>query len=101
LAGVVGWRPAATSRLQSDDPGLLHFVRLFVHPGWQGTPLATKMMNMAIEDARARGFTSMVLYTPAAQGRARRFYERLGWRTDETPGDGMRGMATVTYTYAL
>ena len=101
LAGVVGWRPAATSRLRSDDPGLLHFVRLFVHPGWQGTGLATRMMDMAIDDARARGFTSMVLFTPAAHGRARRFYERAGWRTDETPGDGMTGMATVTYTYTL
>lgn len=101
LAGVVGWRPASTSRLQSPDPGLVHFVRLFVHPGWQGTGLATKMMNMAIDDARTRGFTSMVLFTPAAHGRARRFYERVGWRTDEAPGDSLLGIPTVTYTYSL
>jgi RimJ/RimL family protein N-acetyltransferase/GNAT superfamily N-acetyltransferase len=101
LAGAVGWRPAATSRLRSPDPGLLHFVRLFVHRGWHGTGLATKLMDMAIADARARGFTSMILFTPAAQGRARRFYERLGWRTDGTPGDGLRGIDTVAYTYTL
>jgi RimJ/RimL family protein N-acetyltransferase/GNAT superfamily N-acetyltransferase len=101
LAGVVSWRPASDTRLRSDDPGLIHFRRLFVHPGWQGAGLAAKLMDMAVADARGRGFTSMVLFTPAAQGRARRFYERAGWRTDGTPGLSLLGIPTVTYTYAL
>jgi RimJ/RimL family protein N-acetyltransferase len=98
LAGVVSWRPAATSRLRSDDPGLVHFVRLFVHPGWWGTGLAERLHAMAVDDARARGFRRLVLSTPSGQGRARRFYARQGWREVGTDTQDERfGMPTVAY----
>jgi RimJ/RimL family protein N-acetyltransferase len=102
LAGVVSWRPAAMSRLQSSDPGLVHFGRLFVDPGWWGTGLAERLHAMAIDDARARGFRTLVLFTPAGQGRARRFYERLGWRQVRVVDpDPLFGMPTVEYTYTI
>jgi RimJ/RimL family protein N-acetyltransferase len=102
LAGIVSWRPAATSRLRSPDPGLVHFGRLFVHPGWQGTGLAERLHAMAIDDVRARGFRELVLFTPAGQGRARRFYERLGWRQVRViDPDDLFGMPTVEYAYTL
>ncbi|HWI71295.1 MAG TPA: GNAT family N-acetyltransferase, partial [Baekduia sp.] len=102
LAGVVSWRPAATSRLRSPDPGLVHFGRLFVHPGWWGTGLAGRLHTMAIDDARERGFRELVLFTPAGQGRARRFYERLGWRQVRViDPDDLFGMPTVEYMYML
>jgi RimJ/RimL family protein N-acetyltransferase/GNAT superfamily N-acetyltransferase len=102
LAGVVSYIPASVSRLRSDDPGLIHFRRLFIHPGWHGSGLAQRLHGLAIDDARARGFTSMVLFTPYAQGRARRFYERQGWThvTDHF-GDERLGMPTVQYRYTL
>lgn len=102
LAGVVSYVPAAVSRLQSDDPGLIHFRRLFIHPGWHGSGLAQRLHQRAIDDCRARGFTSMVLFTPYAQGRARRFYERQGWRhVADDFTDERLGMATVQYRYTL
>lgn len=102
LAGTVLHRPASTSRLQSDDPGLVHFVRLFVHPGWHGSGLARRLHQLAVDDARARGFTGMVLFTPQAQGRARRFYERQGWRhVADDFADERFGMPTSQYRYTL
>ena len=102
LAGTVLHRPAATSRLQSDDPGLVHFVRLFVDPAWHGSGLARRLHQHAVDDARARGFTKMVLFTPLAQGRARRFYEREGWtRVRDDFSDERFGMPTVEYSYSL
>jgi RimJ/RimL family protein N-acetyltransferase len=102
LAGTVMYRPASTSRLQSDDPGLIHFVRLFVHPGWHGSGLAQRLHQLAVDDCRARGFTRMVLFTPYAQGRARRFYERQGWaHVADDFADERFGMPTSQYSYTL
>jgi RimJ/RimL family protein N-acetyltransferase/ribosomal protein S18 acetylase RimI-like enzyme len=102
LAGVVSYVPASLSRLRSDDPGLIHFRRLFIHPGWHGSGLAQRLHQRAVDDCRARGFTSMVLFTPQAQGRARRFYERQGWRhVADDFSDERLGMPTAQYAYTL
>jgi RimJ/RimL family protein N-acetyltransferase len=102
LAGQCGWWPAADSRHGSDDPGLIHLRQLFVHPGWWGSGLAARLMAIAVDDCAARGFTRMRLFTPAAQGRARRFYERHGWRTAGPARDDERfGMPTVEYVRDL
>jgi RimJ/RimL family protein N-acetyltransferase len=101
-ASTVMYRPASTSRLRSDDPGLVHFVCLFVDPAWQGSGLARRLHQRAVEDCRARGFTSMVLFTPYGQGRARRFYERQGWRhVADDFADERFGMPTSQYAYTL
>lgn len=102
LAGTVLYRPAATSRLESEDPGLVHFVRLFVDPAWHGSGLARRLHQRAVDDCRARGFTKMVLFTPHAQGRARRFYEREGWaHVRDDFADERFGMPTAEYAYSL
>lgn len=102
LAGVVSYVPASVSRLRSEDLGLIHFRRLFVHPGWHGSGLAQRLHQHAVDDCRARGFTSMVLFTPAAQGRARRFYERQGWvHVADDFADDRLGMPTSQYRYDL
>ncbi len=102
LAGHVGWWPAVDSRHDSDDPGLIHLRQLFVHPGWWGSGLAARLLAIATDDCATRGFTRMRLFTPAAQGRARRFYERHGWRTTGPAREDERfGMPTVEYVREL
>lgn len=102
LAGHVGWWPASHSRHGSEDPGAIHLRHLFVHPGWWGSALASRLLAIAVDAARADGFTSMRLFTPAAQGRARRFYEREGWHAAGPPHDDERfGMPLVEYRRAL
>ena len=65
-----------------DIPGLAHLWMLFVRPPWWGSGLAARLHGLAVEEAAARGYAAMRLYTPAGHLRARAFYEREGWRTD-------------------
>ncbi len=64
-------------------PGLAHLWQLFVLPEWWGTAVAARLHDAAREMMIARGMSQARLYTPAAHQRARRFYERRGWRARE------------------
>jgi GNAT superfamily N-acetyltransferase len=80
VVGLVGFLPAASlAWAPVDDPSVVHFRQLFVRQGHWGSGLATTLHAAALDEARARGFTSMRLFTPAGQTRARRFYERERW----------------------
>ena len=83
MAGHVSFIPAAIhgAIAVTDDPGLAHFWQLFVREPWWGSGLAVALHAAAVAEATARGFERFRLFTPAEQGRARRFYEREGWRT--------------------
>lgn len=51
-----------------------------VHRDARGTGLGTKMMQWAVEEARARGCAMVQLTTDASRTDAHRFYERLGFQ---------------------
>jgi GNAT superfamily N-acetyltransferase len=59
--------------------------QLFVRPQWWGTGLAGALHDAFVAEARARGYRQGTLMTPASHARARRFYERHGWRPDGPP----------------
>lgn len=59
--------------------------QLFVRPRWFGTGLAAGLHDAFVERAAAEGWGRARLLTPAAHGRARRFYARRGWHTDGAP----------------
>jgi GNAT superfamily N-acetyltransferase len=103
LVGHVGFLAAdRLSFARVDDPGLAHFRQLFVAPAHWGTGLARRLHGAAIDEARARAFTALRLFTPAGQERARRFYEREGWElTVAAFYDGRIGFEIVEYRYAL
>jgi ribosomal protein S18 acetylase RimI-like enzyme len=101
LAGHVVVIPAAISRFPEDDDGLAHFMQLFLAPEWWGSGLATRLHTLAIEAAREHGYTAMRLYTPAAQARARRFYEREGWELAGPPVHEDIGFEVAEYRRSL
>jgi RimJ/RimL family protein N-acetyltransferase/GNAT superfamily N-acetyltransferase len=102
LAGHTAWMPGAEHRAGTDDPGLAHLRHVFVAPGWWGSPVASRLVAEAVRQARDAGFTAMRLATPQAQGRARRFYEREGFRTDGTVIDDTGfGLPMVEYRLPL
>jgi GNAT superfamily N-acetyltransferase len=101
IAGVVSMIPAATSRRPVDDPRLAHLWQLFIAREWWGSGLATRLHGLVTEAALTRGFTAMRLYTPADQARARRFYEREGWRLTGAEPDDEIGFAVVEYRLDL
>jgi len=85
VAGYIAWLPAADSRRPTSEPGLAHFWMLFVRVPWWGSGLADELHWRARDAAVRRGFSAMRLFTPADQLRARRFYERQGWRLSDEP----------------
>ena len=79
-------------------PGVAHLANLFVDPAWWGTGLAARLHGGAVAAMRERGHRTGRLFTPEAQGRARRFYEREGWTAAGPPeADAAFGMETVEY----
>ena len=46
-------------------PGLAHLWMLFIREPWWGTGLAPHLLALAVEEAAARGYDAMRLYTPA------------------------------------
>ncbi len=63
-------------------PGRLH--RLYVREHAWGSGLAHELHAAALETLREQGTVSASLWCLAENGRARRFYEKLGWRLDGT-----------------
>jgi GNAT superfamily N-acetyltransferase len=102
VAGYVSLLPAADSRRPDPTPALAHFWMLFVRAPWWGTGLASRLHGDACDAAVARGYTSMRLFTPAGQARARRFYERERWTLTDGPyHDDELGMEIVEYRRSL
>jgi RimJ/RimL family protein N-acetyltransferase/ribosomal protein S18 acetylase RimI-like enzyme len=102
LAGHTLWRPSVEGPTGPDDPDGAYLANIYIEAGWWGSELASRLLARAVTDAREAGFARMHLITPAAQGRARRFYEREGWRPAGPPADDARfGMPTIPYTREL
>jgi GNAT superfamily N-acetyltransferase len=104
MAGHVSFMPAALHDMwpDEDNPRLAHFWQLFVREPYWGTGLAADLHAAALAEAAARGMKTMRLHTPAAQGRARAFYEREGWRLTREPFlEESFGMPLVEYRIAL
>lgn len=101
LAEVAG-EPAGHVALfpdwRRDDTAYLW--QLFVRPAWWGSGLAATLHEAFVAEAVARGFRAARLNTPAAHARARRFYERRGWRVSGPP-ESWGGMTVAEYQCPL
>jgi GNAT superfamily N-acetyltransferase len=94
--GVVAHAPAR------EEPGVAHIWMLFVRRAAWGTGLAAALLDRAVAAATTEGYAGMRLHTPAAHGRARRFYEREGWSYADPPFyEPMLGLELVTYWLGL
>jgi len=105
-AGQCGFMPAHVRRNMQGDPipGTAHFWQLFVRRDLWGTGLARDLHDCALAAMRERGYTRARLLTPAAQARARAFYERNGWY--EAPfsvedAEALAGLPVVEYRLGL
>ena len=54
--------------------------RMYLDEGYRGSGIAQRMLEFALAEARARGFTKMILSTAQIQKAADRFYRKSGFR---------------------
>jgi GNAT superfamily N-acetyltransferase len=102
IVGQVTVVPAARAARPVAEPGLGHLRNLYLDRSQWGTGLAATLMEAALEDARTRGFRELRLFVAEGQGRARRFYEREGWRAAGGPFfDPVPGLSMVEYRRAV
>jgi GNAT superfamily N-acetyltransferase len=60
-------------------PRLAHLSMIAVRPDRWGRGLGALVLDLALLEARERGFTRAQLWTHETNRRAQRLYERLGW----------------------
>lgn len=73
------------------DTGVLYAIH--VHPSAQGQGLGRSLMDRCLRTLAGMGFARAVLWVLEGNDRARRFYERGGWRHDGTVRDAPLGQA--------
>ena len=66
----------------SDEEPVGEVYRLFVLPERWGTGIGRALIERALDQLRAVGFSEATLWVHADNPRARRFYEAGGWRLD-------------------
>ena len=85
----------------SRDNGMEGFgeiVAIYTLSEYWNRGLGKRIMDAAVEDLRALGYDKIMCRTYEANTRARRFYEKYGFRADGTYEDsGMSGALTVRY----
>jgi len=58
--------------------------RMYLDEGYRGSGIAQRVLDFAQAEARARGFTKMILSTAEIQKAADRFYRKSGFRLVRT-----------------
>jgi len=69
-----------------DDPAVGLLRGLYVEPAAQGAGIGTALHEHAVAALRAAGFAEAVAWVFTANGHARGFFERRGWRADGATG---------------
>jgi GNAT superfamily N-acetyltransferase len=102
IVGVVSMAARTAAQTELPPPGTIYLWQMFVTPAWQGSGLAQALMDLALEEARSRGFERMTLWAAAGATQARRFYERERWTlSGETNEENEFGLPLVQYERAI
>ena len=95
---IVGFVSVGPSRTE-DDEGELYAI--YVLPESWGSGAAPELMAAAKDWFAQEGFATAMLWVLVDNPRARRFYEREGWRLDGSRVDPVRGVEVEEALYRL
>jgi ribosomal protein S18 acetylase RimI-like enzyme len=104
--GIYGWATVGRSRDPDAGDEVGELWSLYVHPRCWGRGLGRELHDACLEELRRRGFAQATLWVMDTNERARRFYERQGWRTDgsvkaDRVGELQTPIEDVRYTITL
>ncbi|MDP2711062.1 MAG: GNAT family N-acetyltransferase [Solirubrobacteraceae bacterium] len=100
-AGHISLRPDRDAG-DAPRPDVALLTQLFVREQYWGSGLAVQLHDLGVADMKQRGFSSGRLLVASGHGRARRFYERSGWRaTGELETSGELGLELAEYLLEL
>ena len=98
LVGALILSPALMDRGAGPPiPGLGHLNTVAVAPGRWGQGIARALVALVVDEARARGYAQIQLYTQDHNARARDLYERNGWRLTGEEVVDVQGDPLVRY----
>jgi DNA-binding MarR family transcriptional regulator/GNAT superfamily N-acetyltransferase len=80
VVAVSDGEPVACGGLQASAPGTGELKRMWVHEGWRGAGLGSRLLRHLEDQARLRGHTALRLDTNAALTEAIALYRRAGYR---------------------
>jgi len=87
---VVGFSAFGPSRDEDASPGSGEVFAIHVAPEHWGEGVGTTLLSSTVLELRAIGLVRASLWVMERNERARRFYERHGWRSDGTERDSTR-----------
>ena len=93
IVGMAVWRREESGEGELSD---LHVV-----PGWWGTGVAVSLMRAVVDGLQGAGVEHAFLWVGEENARARRFYEREGWRPDGAARASPLGPTEVRYRLRL
>ena len=96
--GIVGFVSVGDSRTE-EDAGELYAI--YVLPEAWGTGAARELMAAATDWFAQEGYATAMLWVLADNPRAHRFYEREGWRAEETRLEPHRGIEVEVTLFRL
>jgi ribosomal protein S18 acetylase RimI-like enzyme len=76
------------SPFENEEVGEIH--ELFVHPSWRKRKIGSALLGRGLDYARSRGRDAAELWVGVSNLKARRFYEKKGFREKECLGRWIR-----------
>jgi GNAT superfamily N-acetyltransferase len=84
-----------------EDERVAQLRKLYVAPERWGTGIGVRLHDVVLDRARQRGFASMTLWVLEENVRARRMYERWGWRLVPDRTLDWPGLGVIEVRYVL